>query len=119
MLPALAQLPTCLQDGPLYHPVVVILSLQNPAVVRFARKRRDEQQSECVKSANQTSNMCAPTRVRTNKGGQASFPTACLLALTSATGNAAAAAEGAESHGRAGQLVASVACMPRSLLIFK
>ena len=34
-------------------------------------------------------------------------------------GDAAAAAEGAESHALAGQLVASVACMPRSLLIFK
>ncbi|PRW33548.1 alpha-ketoglutarate-dependent dioxygenase alkB-like protein 6 [Chlorella sorokiniana] len=66
------------EDGPLYHPVVVILSLQNPAVVRFARKRQEGQQ-----------------------------------------GDAAAAAEGTESHARAGQLVASVACMPRSLLIFK
>lgn len=27
------------EDGPLYHPAVAILSLGNPAVVRFARKR--------------------------------------------------------------------------------
>lgn len=40
------------------------------------------------------------------------------LALPAA-GDAAAAAEGADSHAQAGQLVASVACMPRSLLIFK
>ena len=33
------------QDGPLYHPVVVILSLQHPAVVRFARKRSDSEGS--------------------------------------------------------------------------
>lgn len=30
------------EDGPLYHPAVAILSLGNPAVVRFARKRSAE-----------------------------------------------------------------------------
>lgn len=74
------------EDGPLYHPAVAILSLEHPAVVRFARKGGSEVQAQAA-----------------------------------AATDAAAAAEGtaAQHHNFAGRLVASVACMPRSLLIFR
>ncbi|KAL4419683.1 hypothetical protein ABPG75_006781 [Micractinium tetrahymenae] len=73
-------------DGPLYHPAVAILSLGNPAVVRFARKRTEDAATAAAEEA----------------------------------ATAAVPAEGAPPHHQlAGQLVASVACMPRSLLIFR
>lgn len=86
--------------------MVVILSLQNPAVVRFARKRQEgQQQGEWA-------------AVRCHARGARGQSNVLLLG-PSAAGDAAAAAEGTHSHEQAGQLVASVACMPRSLLIFK
>jgi hypothetical protein len=33
------------QDGPLYHPVVCILSLGSPAVLRFWRKQEEGRQA--------------------------------------------------------------------------
>lgn len=115
------------EDGPLYCPAVLILSLANPAVVRFARKRDT--------AAEPTGGCTGRRRLRAlglpvlaavlHPSGQCGLsPSSTALACLGASclpADAAAAAEGAESHlhRQAGQLVASVACMPRSLLIFR
>lgn len=44
---ALHPLPQPHEDGPLYHPVVVILSCGSPAVLRFWRKAAEGESSGC------------------------------------------------------------------------
>lgn len=120
------------EDGPLYHPAVAILSLGSPAVVRFARKHGEEDAAAAAAAAGALGRAdlgglvgCADTAPPYLPGSHVFWPRGIHTRASPGpplciSADAAPAAEGAApAHPLAGQLVASVACMPRSLLIFR